>query len=164
MGRLRCHSLSADIDKWAFRSSGVNHSSSCCGVRLIKPKLSSGMASWLLWLPYEESSTLWKKVIYEIHYTIVAISNAEVTVTSAFSISSDKNAKPGITISVLAKFSQHRAQTLAPEVWLISATVFHALLKTVTFIFFLACSELFWNLLGPPVCQWEWNLPYMEFN
>lgn len=56
------------------------------------------------------------KEIYEIHYTIVAISNAEVAVTSAFSISSDKNAKPGIINSVLAKFSQHRAQTIAPEV------------------------------------------------
>lgn len=77
------------------------------------------MASWLLWLPYEESSTLWKKIIYEIHYT-VAIPSAEVAVTiriaDGFNISSDKNPKPGIIISVLAKFSQHRAQTLAPEV------------------------------------------------
>lgn len=66
MVRLRCHSLPADIDMWAFRSLGVNDSSSCCGVRLMKPKLSSGMVLCLPWLPYEKSSTLIKKLIYEI--------------------------------------------------------------------------------------------------
>lgn len=102
-----------------------------------------------------KETNLWNFIVIPtIHYTSIAIPSAEVAVSSVsiadgFSISSDKNAKPVIIISVLAQFSQHRAQTLALEVWLISATVFNALLKTVAFIFFLTCSELCWNLVGP---------------
>lgn len=68
MVRLRCHSLPADIDMWAFRSLGVNDSSSCCGVRLMKPKLSSAMALRLLWLPYEKSSTLLRNSFMKFYY------------------------------------------------------------------------------------------------
>lgn len=107
-------------------------------------------------------------MIPTIHYTTIAIPSAEVAVTGVriadgFSISSDKNVEPGIVISVLAKFSQHRAQTLTPEVWLISARVFGALLKRVAFIFFFC---MLWTVLEParpPVRQWEQNRPYIDF-
>lgn len=118
---------------------------------------------------FMKDTNLWNFIVIPtIHYTSIAIPSAEVAVSSVsiadgFSISSDENAKPVIIISVLAQFSQHRAQTLPLEVWLISATVFNALLKTVAFIFFLTCSELCWNLVGPQYVNGNktfliWNL------
>lgn len=130
-----------------------------------KPEFRNGFSSFCLpltFLPTQcmiqhsmKETYLWNFVtISTIQYTGIGIACAELPVTSvwiadSFSISSGKIAKLVMITSALAKFSQHRAQPLAPEVWLISATVFLALLKTMAFIFFLTCSELCWNLLSP---------------